>query len=412
MHHTKERRITMSRKGENIFKRKDGRWEARYIHHYEDGKAKYRYLYASTYAEVKAKKLKEQADPRNIRPASVKQLCTFRTLADVWLSDIRMSVKESTYTRYYRIVDKYLCPRIGSQALMRMDQKYLSSLPEELLAGGGIKGNPLSAKTVSDIICVLKSILKYGRKEGYPVPEANVLRCPPKVPRLVGIVSDEHRIRLERCIIERGDLTGAGILFSLYTGVRIGELCGLRWEDINFADSTVCIQRTVERIADLNTATSRKTKVVVTVPKTESSARIIPIPEFLTRFLLRFRCSPSCYLLTGSETFTEPHQYYVRYRKYLKRNLVDVCSFHALRHTFATRCVEEGFDPKALSEILGHANVTTTLSIYVHPTLQQKRAQMERLTPGYIKPGSQPAYHTASLLNPALSDRCLRSDLQ
>ena len=197
-------------------------------------------------------------------------------------------------------------------------------------------------------------------------------------------MSEEDRIRLEQSIIEQRSLTGLGILFTLFTGVRIGELCGLRWEDIDFREYTVRIRRTVERIADLDPQSSQKTKVVLSVPKTESSVRIIPIPEFLMQFLLLYRCEACCYLLTGNKKYTEPHQYYVRYRKYLRRNHIEEYSFHALRHTFATRCVEAGFDPKTLSEILGHANVTTTMSIYVHPTIQQKRVQMERLTPEYL----------------------------
>ncbi len=376
----------MARKGENIFRRKDGRWEARYVHHYENGKAVYRSLYAGTYAEAKARRQRVQKHSPRAGTKSSAQPCTFQALADLWLADIRMSVRESTYTRYYRIVEKYLSPRFGSQALIRIDPNYLKDLPEELMAKGGTHGGPLAAKTTTDILCVLKSIFRYGSKKGYPVPGTDLLRYPPKHPHAAAIVSEEHRVRLEQCVLKHGDLTGLGILFTLFTGLRIGELCGLRWEDISFAESTVCVSRTVERIADLNAFTGKKTKVILSAPKTESSSRIIPIPDFLIQILQRHRCSPGCYLLTGSEKYTEPHQYYVRYRKYLLKNDIECYSFHALRHTFATRCVEAGFDPKTLSEILGHANISTTMSIYVHPTLRQKRQQMERLTPGYLPP--------------------------
>lgn len=374
----------MSRKGENIFRRKDGRWEARFIHHYEGGKAKYHYVYADTYAEVKARRLKEQTTLSTYQPLPPKQQCTFQVLANLWLEDIKNAVRESTYTRYHRIVEKYLVPRFGGILLVKLRQKHIGSYPEELVTCGGVNGGALSAKTASDILCVLKSILKYGKREGYPIPDTEILRCPLKKQKRTGIVSEQHRIRLEQQVLEQGDLTGLGIIFTLFTGVRIGELCGLRWGDINFADSTVSIRRTVERIANLDPDSSQKTKVVVSVPKTEHSVRTIPIPQFLLQFLLMYRSSDEYYLLTGNETYTEPHQYYVRYRKYLKRNRIEQYSFHTLRHTFATRCVEAGFDPKALSEILGHSNVTTTMSIYVHPTLQQKKAQMERLTPGYL----------------------------
>lgn len=374
----------MARKGENIFKRKDGRWEARFIHHYENGKAKYRYIYADTYAEAKARKIREQGNPSGYPSSPSKRLCTFQLLAELWLAGIKVSVRESTYTRYHRILKKYLYPRLGDQLLAKIDGKYMNHLPEELLTKGGANGSPLSHKTTSDILCVLKAVLKYGKSEGYPVPNVDALHCPQKNSRLVGIVAEEYRVRLEHCVLEQGDLTGLGILFTLFTGVRIGELCGLRWEDIDFADFTVHVRRSVERIADLDPDSSRKTKVVLSVPKTENSIRDIPIPEFLMQFLLLYRGEDGTYLLTGNKTYTEPHQYYIRYRKYLKRNHIEHYSFHTLRHTFATRCVEAGFDPKTLAEILGHANVTTTMSVYVHPTMQQKRAQMERLTPEYL----------------------------
>lgn len=374
----------MARKGENIFKRKDGRWEARFIHHYENGKARYRYIYAATYAEVKARKTKEQKKITDIRALPPKQVCTFKLLAGLWLTDIRASIRESTYTRYYRIVEKYLIPRLGEQVLAKMEQRDINSLPEELLNSGGVNGGGLSPKTTSDILCVLKSIFKYGKTLGYPVPATDTLRRPQQNTKLAEIVSEESRVRLEQCVLEQRNLTGLGILFTLFTGVRIGELCGLRWEDINFEESTVCISRTVGRISDLDPDSATRTKVVLSAPKTGSSVRVIPIPEFLMQILLLYRHDGDCYLLTGDRTYTEPHQYYVRYRKYLKHNHIGEYSFHALRHTFATRCVEAGFDPKTLSEILGHSNVTTTMSIYVHPTIQQKRVQMERLTPGYL----------------------------
>lgn len=371
----------MSQRGENIFKRKDGRWEARYIHHYEDGKAKYRYLYGATYSEVKAKKRAELAMPENTRLPTVKQRSTFGELGKLWLGEIKIAVKESTYTRYHRIVTKYLFPQLENQFLFKMDVRCLNRLTETLLAEGGCRKKPLSPKTVTDILCVLKAILKYGKENDYPCPNPSNLKYPQKEPRSVKILDDKDRAEIEKCLLDSEDTTSLGIIFTLFTGVRIGELCGLRWEDIDFNTSTVCIRRTIERITNLNPNARSKTKVIISKPKTENSVRVIPLPSFLAEYLEKRRCSADCYLLTGNNRFTEPHQFYVRYQKYLQRHNIDKYTFHTLRHTFATRCVELGFDTKSLSEILGHSSITTTLSIYVHPTLQQKKAQMERLTP-------------------------------
>ncbi len=372
----------MPRRGENIFKRKDGRWEARYIHHRENGRAKYHYVYGATYSEARAKKKAalQVLTGNPMFPMSGKR-GEFEGLSEAWLSDIQVCVKESTYTRYYRIVTKYLLPLIEKKRMDEMDQKYLNGLTANLLMRGGSGGTALAPKTVTDILCVFKAILKYGTNNGFACPDTNRLRYPPKKGKNTKIMTNENRIQIEQKLLSSDDRVSLGILFTLFTGVRIGELCGLRWGDIDFSNATVSICRTVERIADLSPYAKSKTKVVLSEPKTESSVRVIPLPGFLLEYMQRQRCNIDCYLLTGERKYTEPHQYYVRYQKYLKRNDIDKHTFHTLRHTFATRCVEIGFDTKSLAEILGHSNITTTLSVYVHPTLQQKKAQMERLTP-------------------------------
>lgn len=370
----------MARRGENIFKRKDGRWEARYIHHYENGKAKYRYLYGSSYREVKQKKLEEQQNGRE-ETASEQLMPVFSVLASSWLADIKVSVKESTYTRYHRIVTRYLVPVVGNESLHAMDTRRFIGLQQELTEHGGKDGTPLAQKTVSDILCVAKAILRYGRELGYLCPEIGRIKCIKRRKKEISVFPEEKRLRLERNLLNSGDRDSIGILITLFTGIRIGELCGLQWGDIDFDSGVINVRRTVERIADLDPSTPGKTKVIVSEPKTENAERNIPLPSFLLERLYACRQPEAYYILTGNINYTEPHRVYIRYQKYLSRNGYGEYTFHALRHTFATRCVELGFDIKTLSEILGHANISTTLAIYVHPSVQQKKAQMERLTP-------------------------------
>lgn len=371
----------MARKGENIYQRKDGRWEARYIHHYENGKAKYRYIYGDSYAEVKEKRSDEQTLPDYIDIPVSKSLATVETIAKLWLAETKVAVKESSYTRYYRIVHHYLLPLLGNQMLTTLEPKAVNSLTEKLLNEGGARKHNLSPKTVTDILCVLKSIFKYGRENGYPVPDMKGLKYPPRNSRGIKILSDDSRKKMESQLINSEDPISLGIIFTLFTGIRIGELCGLRWGDIDFKTSVVTIRRTVIRIPDLDPAASKKTKLIISEPKTQSSVRTIPIPSFLLAFLQDHKANDDCYLLTGKHRYKEPHQYYMEYKRFLEENGMDDHTFHELRHTFATRCVELGFDTKSLSEILGHSSITTTLSVYVHPSLQQKKLQMERLTP-------------------------------
>ena len=371
----------MSKKGENIFKRKDGRWEARYIHHYENGKAKYRSIYATTYSKAKAKRIEEMKNIDTILDNLNSESITLKELSYMWLSNVKISVKESTYTRYYRVINKYILPFFGDTKLKYIESKNVYEFPEKLLNSGGLNKGTLSPKTVTDIISILKSVFKYGKENGYVCPDISKLKYPSKTKKPISILSTNEQIKIENILFNSDEPICLGILFTLFTGIRIGELCGLKWEDINFENETVIIKRTIERISNLNQSSVNKTKIVICEPKTENSFRIIPLPKFLVEYLYLRKKDNNFYIVTGNENYTEPHCVYIKYQKFLKDNNIAPHTFHSLRHTFATRCVELGFDIKSLSEILGHSNINTTLSIYVHPTLNQKKSQMEKLKP-------------------------------
>ncbi len=315
----------------------------------------------------------------------------FAPLAMAWLAEMQLSVKESTYSRYHRIISRYLIPQMEGMHLEKITCRDIQQLKLRLLREGGRDKRPLSPKTVTDMLCILKAIFRYGRGNGYVCPDIRDLKFPPKICKEKRILSRENRITLERNLLDSEDLVSLGILFTLYTGVRIGELCGLQWKDVDFFAGTVHITKTVERIADTSPGALRKTKVIVSEPKTAGSVRVIPLPAFLLQYLQKRRQGKEIYLITGTARYTEPHQFYVKYQRYLAQIGLKGYSFHALRHTFATDCVEHGFDSKSLSEILGHASVTTTLSVYVHPTMRQKKLQMERLLPAAFAPPEVPA---------------------
>lgn len=363
----------MPRKGENIYKRADGRWEARYIHHYENGKAKYRYIYGASYSEAKAKRQAELSMPENMRISSVKELATLEDISALWLRNKKNSVKESTYTRYVRTVKKNIIPGFDVQRLQKIDGTVINLFYEKLT-------NTLSDKTVSDIMCVFRSIWNYGIENGYPCCCRKLPKTKVKKNNEIAVIPPESRKVIETALFAHNNLVSLGIIFTLFTGVRIGEICGLRWGDIDFDNGYAYIRRTVERIADLDSASVKKTKVIVSEPKTDNSVRIIPLPGFLVEYIKDFRANDDKYVLTASTKHTEPHTYYMRYKNYLRKHNLGNYTFHELRHTFATECVDRGFDIKSLSEILGHADVSTTMNYYVHPTLQMKKRQMEMLT--------------------------------
>lgn len=371
----------MPRRGENIFKRKDGRWEARYAVE-KDGRSVYRSVYGRSYCEAKEKRrlavsLLESAEEETeaIEP------CSFEGVALRWLEEIRLSVKESTLTRYHRSVFKYLIPYFKGKEITEVDNRTIAPLTEALLSGGGKRGAPLSPKTVGDVLCVLKSIIIFAIGEGYSVKNEK-MRYPLYVKRDACVLSRESRKKLEAVLKNASKPAELGILLALFTGLRIGEVCGLKWEDVDLVNFTLSVRRTVARISDISGKSEKRTKIVISEPKTQSSVRIIPIPQFLSEILRKNEGEKENYLLTNSERITEPHSFYLKYKRFLRINGIENYSFHALRHSFATKCVELGFDAKTLSSILGHSSVSTTLQIYVHPSLEQKREQMNKLSMG------------------------------
>lgn len=368
----------MARHGENIFRRKDGRWEARVIIR-RDGAHTYRSLYGATYTEAKAKK--EDFIRRSPLPTDIgaDERLPMSQMAELWLVGVRGTVKESTFTRYHRSVHAYLTPTLGAREITRLDSCTVNKFRDDLLSGGGRKGGGLSEKTVTDILSVLTLILKYAADEGYSVMNTSQIRCPRGRKKNISTIPEGELERLEGVLLESDDRLSLGILLTLHTGIRIGELCGLRWEDVHFDRGSIVIARTIERIAELDPTKKAKTKIVIDCPKTEASAREIPLPRLLCEHLISRRGKAGTYILTGTDKPSEPHTIYVRYRRLLSKSGFADYTFHALRHTFATRGIESGFDAKSLSEILGHADVTTTLRTYVHPSVEQKRKQMESL---------------------------------
>jgi integrase len=196
----------------------------------------------------------------------------------------------------------------------------------------------------------------------------------------IRILSPLEQKKLTEYLVKDVDLSKLGVLLCLYTGIRIGELCALKWEDIDLCESVVKIHSTLLRIKDLSPQAQKKTKIIIDRPKSDCSIRTIPLPRFLVPFLMNISGQSKAFLLTGTDDFIEPRTMQNRFKSYLKNAKVADTNFHALRHTFATRFVEVGCDVKTLSEILGHSNIKITLERYFHSSMDLKRANMEKLT--------------------------------
>ena len=376
----------MGRHGENIRKRKDGRWEARLIAGYDEhNKARYYSIYGKTYAEVKEKRLEwirrnDFSMPSLPVPANMPKM-PFEQLINEWLSSKRDTVKESSYVHYHRLAKNHIIPVLGHYYVAALTTDILDAfLRQKLHSGNLVNGGPLSPKTVSDIRSILLQCLAYARSLKYNCPVDCKLFSPRSSSEKIKVLSVEEQILFENLLYYNMDSFRLGTLLTLYSGLRIGEICALQWKDIYLDEGTLHINKTLIRIQDTGHQATAKTKLLITQPKTNTSQRVIPLPGFMLQLLRENQLMPDCYVLTGTMSPLEPRCCLVKYKRLLRIAGLPPYTFHTLRHTFATRCVENGFDAKSLSEILGHANVNTTLQRYVHPSMNLKRAQMERLT--------------------------------
>lgn len=373
----------MPKKGENIYKRKDGRWEGRRIISYTpEHKAKYAYVYGRTYTEVKQKLLVEKSnEKKTLSATTLRKSATYNELLDSWLRTMCFNTKESTQARYSNLISTHIKPQLGAYEISQLTTELIETFIKQKLVDGRLDNQGgLSAKTVVAILTIIKNTIEYARYKDLPV-NCNLSRLSiKKKEREMRVLSQTEQEALINVLINDMDRHKFGVLLSLYTGIRIGELCALQWEDFCVSQSTLKIRKTMQRIQDLNNGSIAKTKIIITEPKSKCSVRDIPLPSFIVDIAKQFTSKPKAFVLTGTDRYIEPRTMQNRFKGYIKESGIANANFHALRHTFATRCVEVGFEIKSLSEILGHANVNITLNRYVHSSFELKHSNMNKLT--------------------------------
>ena len=359
----------MSRRGENIFKRKDGLWEARYVKGLDEkGKKKYGSVYAHSYREVKEKR-EELASQIVLMPQFLTiRKATLNALIQEWLFVNQARLKPSTYQKYCGFHTNHIQERIGQHQLIYLTpvvlKRYADSKSEE----------GLSPKTVNSILTFIHGCLRYANRQyGLPLTEIIYLK---ESKREMRVLSRIEQQKLVHYLLTDTDIYKLGVLVALYTGIRIGELCALKWSDIE--NGTLHITKTMQR---LSKGIGKGTEIIVGDPKTSTSNRTIPLPSFISAQIEKFRSNDkeAYFLSTPSHPLTEPRvmQYY--FQRYIEELGLPKANFHCLRHTFATRCVECDFEIKTLSLILGHSNVKTTMDKYVHSSMSLKAVNMEKL---------------------------------
>ena len=295
----------------------------------------------------------------------------FSTLCDEWLAFKKNLVKESSFLNYKFTINKHLKKDFANMNIEEIKtfdfNKYIDNLKTRF-----------SSKTIRDTFTILKSILRFAERK-YDIDfKLDLVSIPTNYKKEIEVFTDKERVKLQEYLWESKKIKEIGVYICLFTGMRIGEICALKWSDIDFENKLIDINQTVQRVYFGN----EKSKVIISSPKSKTSVRKIPISKTLYLKLKQLKnlYSKDSFIITGKEKkFTEPMAYRYTYRKVLKKTKVQYRKFHCLRHTFATRCIHVGMDVKSLSEILGHASINITLSTYVHSSYEVKKKYIDKI---------------------------------
>ncbi|MCD7859348.1 MAG: site-specific integrase [Firmicutes bacterium] len=295
------------------------------------------------------------------------------------MQDSRLHIKGSTACRYRNLLDSHILPHFGGRRIDSITTTEINAfLADKLQSGRLDKSGGLSPAYVRSMMLVIQAVVCYAVENRIRPPLDTKIHKPQIAKRDLPILTPLEQSRLvSYCCSDPGP-TEIGVLLSLYAGLRIGEVCALEWSDIDFSTGILSVRKTVARVRSPEDGT--RSTLVVTPPKTPSSFREIPLCSWLIPLLRQAKGrSNSGYVVSTTDQFVSPRTYDYRYHRLLACAGVPGINYHALRHTFATRCIEAGADVKSLSEMLGHANAAVTLNIYVHTSMETKRSQLEKL---------------------------------
>lgn len=297
----------------------------------------------------------------------------FSKVACLWKADKVHFVKRSTYAAYSLIIANHLIPHFG----------HMNDITEEIVQEFVFTklNNGLSQKSVKDILIVLKMILKFGVKHHFWEYRDISIRFPTEREKQeIEVLSRSNQKLIMKHIVENFTFMNLGIYICLSSGLRIGEVCALTWEDLNTETGLISVNKTIQRIYIVDDG-ERHTELIIDSPKSRDSIRTIPMSRDLLRIIkpLKKVMNNSFYVLTNSPQPVEPRTYRTHYKCLIKKLGIPKLKFHGLRHSFATRCIESKCDYKTVSVLLGHSNISTTLDLYVHPNMEQKQKCVEQM---------------------------------
>lgn len=292
----------------------------------------------------------------------------FKTATNRWLKYHQPLVKPSTFALYQYTINKYILPYFNQFTLEQITNTIIQDFVNDLLVN-----HDLDVKTIQNITINFKQIMNFCFEMNYLKQFYIKIRLPKRTnSRDVNIFSSTEIEMIKHYVKNHLTPQNLGILISVYTGLRIGEVCGLKWSDIDFNNQTLSVNRTVQRIYYIHN-NHKRSHVNISKPKTISSIRTIPIHQELIGYLEYLVSNKNNFILSNTKIPLEPRSFRKHYQTTLKKIGIAFKKYHTLRHTFATNLITSGADPKIVSQLLGHAKVSTTLDLYVHPSINNMK---------------------------------------
>lgn len=363
----------MARHGENIYKRKDGRYEGRYvIGKKPDGRTKFGYVYSRSFHEVRTALLLKRTSLVQNKGYAALGRTTLSEWVEKWMKEtLTGTIKPSSWQTYRNLCTRHILPCLGDMDITLITPAAVQAFVFEMQEKG------LSASITKGAYRLLSAALRYAVEEGL------IRKNPCKRIRFQPDAQKEARVlnsQEQKKILQATDSEHLYAVLGLYTGLRLGEICALKWTDIDWNKSSITVRRTVQRIAQFNSKDGRKTILSIGTPKTYRSYRTIPIPAFLLRKLNELLSeSQSDFVFGKHDHVADPRTIQRRFARFVDRLSLKGVHFHTLRHSFATRLLELGTDIKTVSILLGHSSVRTTLDVYAHSLLEQQQNAIDRL---------------------------------
>lgn len=298
----------------------------------------------------------------------------FSKIVALWKEDKKQCVKRSTFAAYTLLIENHILPTFGEMALVE-EQDVQTFVFRKLNEG-------LSHKTIKDILIVLKMILRFGAKNQMTEYRQIDIKFPTERDKhSIDILNRSHQKQIMEYIRLHFTFKNLGIYICLSAGMRIGEICALTWDDLDVENGIIHVRKTIQRIYVIEEH-RKYTEVILDTPKTKNSIREIPMTKNLLKMIRPIKkiVNGNFYVLTNEPKPTEPRTYRNYYKQFMQSLGLPLMKFHGLRHSFATRCIESKCDYKTVSVLLGHSNISTTLNLYVHPNLEQKKRCMEQMS--------------------------------